>query len=87
MTENEICREIRAEKNFRLTTVGSVSTFLATANSGMSMWLTVTGDKIVGAVFAVAAVALMFVAQNAFGRIRPYRPKLGSNNGQTQKAD
>lgn len=87
MPENEISREIRAEKNFRLGTVGFVGTFLATANGGMSLWLTVTGDKLVGAIFAVSAAAMLFVAQNAFGRIRPHRPTLGGNNGQKEKAD
>ena len=70
--------EIREQKNFRLCTVGGLSTFLATACASIGLWLIATGDHLPGGLLVLAAAGMLYTAYLAFARIRPGRPGLGS---------
>lgn len=65
------------EKNYHLITVGVLSLIMTLGTYGIGLWLLVTDYILAGVILMVCATMMLYIALDAFGRIRRGRPGWG----------
>ena len=66
------------EKNYHLITVGVLSVIMALGTGGMGLWLLVTDYILAGVILMGCATMMLYIALDAFGRVRRGRPGWGA---------